>query len=275
MKRNVVVLLLMLGLALSARVNAGESVRIGGTGTGTLLVERLIDTYTKAHPDIQVTTILPPMGSNGGLRALDAGSIQIAIVTFASAYPETSAGSMQRNTVPWVRTPFVFTGKEITGGTPMTLKQVAGIYSGRVAQWPDGRAVRLVTRTERETDTRLLRAISTEMNESISLALKRLGMPFAENDLDNQQLLERTPGSFGAIAFGQLLLTNSPLKPAKLDGVVPSADNLLIGSYRLEKQLQLVTGKEPSTATRSFIEYLQSPAVMQAIRQYGFIPAKR
>ena len=182
---------------------------------------------------------------------------------------------MQRNTVPWVRTPFVFTGKEITGGTPMTLKQVAGIYSGRVAQWPDGRAVRLVTRTERETDTRLLRAISTEMNESISLALKRLGMPFAENDLDNQQLLERTPGSFGAIAFGQLLLTNSPLKPAKLDGVVPSADNLLIGSYRLEKQLQLVTGKEPSTATRSFIEYLQSPAVMQAIRQYGFIPAKR
>jgi phosphate transport system substrate-binding protein len=100
-------------------------------------------------------------------------------------------------------------------------------------------------------------------------------MPFAENDLDNQQLLERTAGSFGAIGLGQLLLSDSKLKPVSLDGILPSTDSLQNDTYRIEKPLYLVTNKASSPASLEFIQYLRSADVVKRIRRYGFIPLKQ
>ena len=254
---------------------AQEVVRVGGTGTGTLLIQRLIEPYAKAHPAVQVSAVMPPMGSNGALRALASGAIQIAVVSFPSVHPAKPEDAGTSNSVSWVRTPFVFTGREVGAETKLTLGQVADIYSGRAAQWPDGKQIRVITRTDRETDTRVLRGISPQMDEAVSLGLKRTGMPFAENDVDNQKLLERTPGSFGAIGLGQILLEQSPLKPASLDGVLPSPENLRSGAYRIEKPLNLVIAKTPSTATLDFVRYLQSPDALKIAGLYGFIPARR
>lgn len=254
---------------------AQEIVRVGGTGTGTLILQRLIESYSKLRPDVHVKAIIPPLGSNGGLRALGAGSIQVAIVTFPSAHPAESLDAQDHKNIPWVRTPFIFTGRDIARGTKLTLRQVADIYSGRVTQWGNGKPIRLITRTERESDTRILRAMSPEMDAAVMLSLKRTGMPFAETDVDSQHLLEKTPGSFGTIGLGQVLLSDSPLKPVGLDGVLPSAESLKSGAYRFEKPLYLVISKAPSAATLEFVQYLQSPDVIRMIGRYGFIPMKR
>jgi phosphate transport system substrate-binding protein len=235
----------------------------------------MIDSYSKVRPDVHAKAMVPPLGSNGGLRALAAGVIDIAVATIPSSFPTASENEATNKIIPWVRTPFIFTGRDIVSGTKLTLGQVADLYSGRVAQWPDGKPVRLVTRTERESDTRLLRAISREMNETMTKASNHTGMPFAENDIDNQQLLERVPGSFGAIGLGQALLSDSSLKPISLDGVLPTVENLKSGAYRMEKPLYLIVSKSPSAATLEFIQYLHSPDVLKAIGRYGFIPMPR
>lgn len=268
-------LLTLVGLALGGSAVAQEVIRVGGTGTGTLLMQRVLTSYAKLRPNVQATAIMPPLGSNGALRALAAGSIQLGIVSIPSAYPAKSPDAAATTEVPWVRTPFVFTGRDILGGTQLTIGQVAAMYSGRVVQWPGGAPIRLVTRTDRESDTRLLRAVSSEMDEALTQASKRLGMPFAENDFDNQDLLQRIPGSFGAIALGQLLLSGSPLKPVTLDGVAPSSESLRSGTYRLEKPLYLVVSKAPSAGTLELIKYLQSPEVMKMIAAYAFVPLQR
>lgn len=254
-----------------------ELIRVGGTGTGTLLIKHLSDSYSKLHPDVRLNPIMPPLGSNGSLRALAAGAVQIAIVTFPTVYPAPAKteDAEPNKVVPWVRTPLVFTGRDIANGTKLSLAQVADIYHGRFTQWPDGKLIRLITRTERESDTRILRAISQEMDAAVLASVGRIGMPFAENDLDNQQLLERTAGSFGAIGLGQLLLSDSTLKPISLDGLLPSVENLQDGSYRIEKPLYLVTNKTSSPASLEFIRYLQSPDVVKKIRRYGFIPMQQ
>ena len=268
-------ILTVVGFAFSGSVVAQEVIRVGGTGTGTLLIQRVLGSYSKLRPDVQATAIMPPMGSNGGLRALAAGIIQIAIVSIPRTYPENSQDAGAATDIPWVGTPLIFTGSDVVSGTKLTIDQVAAIYSGRVTQWPGGNPIRLVTRTDRETDTRILRAISPEMSAALTIASKRLGMPFAENDLDNQSLLQRTPGSFGAIALGQVLLSKGSLKPVTLDGVSPSSKNLRTGTYRLQKPLYLVVSKAPSAATLDLIKYLQSPDVMAMIGRYGFIPIQR
>ena len=268
-------LIIVFSLVLSESAVAEDIVQVGGTGTGTLLIQRVRESYVKLHPGVQVKTILPPMGSNGSLRALAASSIQIAIVTFPTLYPAKPEDAQDNNIIPWARTPLIFTGRDIVSGTKLTLGQVSDIYSGRLTQWPDGKPVRLISRSERESDTRILRAISPKMDEAVMASIGRVGMPFAENDLDNQQLLERTPGSFGAIGLGQLLLLGSPLKPVNLDGIISSVEEMQKGDYRIEKPLYLVTNKSPSQATMEFIRYLQSPEVVKMIRRFGFIPVPR
>ena len=268
-------LLTVLGLALSGSAVAQDVVRVGGTGTGTLLIQRVLPSYAKLRPNVHATAITPPLGSAGGLRALAAGSIQVAVLSIPSKSPAKSGDAGTTTEVPWVATPFVFTGRDVRAGTELTLGQVAAMYSGRVTQWPGGAPIRLVTRTDRETDTRILRSTSVEMDEALTLASKRLGMPFAENDLDNQDLLERTPGSFGGVALGQLLLSKSPLKPVILDGVAPSSESLRAGTYRIAKPLYLVVSNAPSAATLDFIKHLQSPEVMKMIVAYGFVPIQR
>jgi len=260
----------------SENVLAQEVIQVGGTGTGTLLIRHLSDSYSKLHPEVRVNAIMPPMGSNGSLRALAAGAIQIAIVTFPTVYPvpEKTEGAELNKVVPWVRTPLIFTGRDIGSTTRLSLVQVTDIYSGRLTQWPDSMPIRLITRTERESDTRILRAISLEMDAAVMASVGRIGMPFAENDLDNQQLLERTAGSFGAIGLGQLLLSDSTLKPVNLDGILPSTDTLQNDAYRIEKPLYLVTNKASSPASLEFIKYLKSADVVKRIRRYGFIPLK-
>ena len=268
-------LIAAVGLTAVEGALAQEVVRIGGTGTGTLLIQRLIEPYAKAHPAVQVIAITPPMGSNGALRALAAGAIQIAVVSFPSVHPAKPEDAGTNNSVSWVKTPFVFTGREVVAETKLTLGQVADIYSGRASRWPDGKQIRVITRTDRESDTRVLRGISPQMDEAVSLGLKRTGMPFAENDIDNQKLLERTPGSFGAIGLGQILLEQSALKPASLDGVLPSPESLRSGTYRIEKPLYLVLAKTSSAAALDFVRYLQSPDAIKIVGLYGFIPTRR
>ena len=265
-------LISVLGFTANSTVAAQDTINIGGTGTGTLLIQHLVESYAKLHPNIEIKPIMPPMGSNGGLRALAAGAIQIAVVTFPATYPAKPDTSSANIETPWVKTPFVFTGRDVTNETKLSLAQVASYYSGRTNQWPDGKPVRLITRTERESDTRILRAISPDMDAAVVTALKRTGMPFAENDFDNQELLEKAPGSLGTIALGQILLTKSPLKPAILDGVTPSKESLQIGTYHHEKPLYLITSKTPSAATLDFIKYLKSPDVMKLVSKFEFIP---
>jgi len=272
MARGLLLVLLITGLVPSGNALAQETIRIGGTGIGTLLIQRILAASPKARPDVQAMAVMPPLGSNGGLRALAAGTIQIAIVSIASTYPETAINSDKFVSFRWVRTPFVFTGGGIAGGLKLSRSQIADIYAGRMAHWPGGEQIRLVTRTDRESDTRLLRAISPAIDAGVTLAHKRIGMPFAENDLDNQDLLERTPGSFGTIGLGQLLLTGSPLKPAILDGIAPTPANLQAGSYRLEKPLYLVVAKSSTATTEEFAQYLRSPAVLKMIERFGFVP---
>jgi len=268
-------LLTLVSLSLAGNGAAQEVIRVGGTGTGTLLIQTLIPAYVKLRPNVQVNAINPPLGSNGALRALGAGAIQVAIVSIPSSFPPEPKDAGTTMNIPWTRTPFIFTGRDVVAGTKMTISQVAGIYSGSVTQWPGGVPIRLVARTDRESDTRIMRAVSAEMNAALTKASKRLGMPFAENDYNNQSLLEKTAGSFGGVALGQLRLSNSPLNPVTLDGIAPSAQNLLARQYPIEKPLYLIVSKASSTTTLDFVKYLQSPEVMKILGRYEFISKQR
>jgi phosphate transport system substrate-binding protein len=256
-------------------LHAQPPVRVGGTGAGTVLLGRVLEDYRRAHPGASFQLMTPPMGSAGSLRALAGGALELAVVSFPPGQQVPGVATWTSKVVPWVTTPLVFTGRDLPVGAHMTLHQVADVYAGRVTRWPDGRQVRLITRTELETDTKLLRALSPLMDNAIGTALQRLGQPVAENDIDNQRMLERTPGSFGSIALGQIRLTQSTLAPVVLDGAEPTTGHLKSGRYTLSKALYLVIPKEAKPEVLDLVKYLQSSVVLEELERNGFVGLPR
>ncbi len=247
-----------------------EIIRMGGTGSAMPLMQKLADEYTKTHPSVQFEIIYPPLGSGGGLRALAAGRLDIAI---SSKLPPVQDQDKFSQPVYWVTTPFVLARRDVNRGGGLSLDQLTDIYSLKTTHWPDGKPIRLIMRAASETDSILLRSLSARMDAAINQTLQRKMMPVAEDDLDNLNLLESTPGSLGAASLGLLRITGSVIKPVVYNGIQPNVDALISGRYTLSKTLILIAAKQSNEATLAFVQYLQRPQLYRMLREWGYIPA--
>lgn len=262
-------------LGLAGGVQAQVEIKVGGNGSGTAVIDRLAALYRSKNPKVSVRAIKPPMGSKGSIRALDAGTIDLAVISVATGQDVGKVFPRPDPVMPWVSTPLVFTGRDIVAGTALTLEQVADVYAGKTLEWPDGRQIRLITRHKSDVDTQILQGSNKVLEQAVNLAQARLGSAYAEDDLQNQLLLESTPGAFGAISLGQMMLTGALLKPVILDGVEPSAGALRSGKYPLEKRLYLALPHQLSPEARAFVQFLQSPSTLRMLEQHGFVALAR
>ena len=236
-----------IALAPQARAGAQKQLVIGGTGTALGGMQLLAKAFSEDHPDVRVV-VLPSLGSGGGLKALIAGKIDLAL----SARPLKDAESAQGlAATPYARTPIVFATQRKTPVDNVDLTELPGIYSGVTTTWPDGTPLRLILRPEEESDTKLLRSLSKEMDAAVSAALSRTELLVAINDQDNASALEKVPGSLGLTTLAQILSESRNLKPLTYDGRIASLDGLRSGEYPYFKELYLVVGKNPSDTVKT------------------------
>lgn len=247
---------------------AQDEVRVGGSGAGSVVMQYMVEQYAKRLPTPSARVVMPPLGTAGGLAALDAGLIQVAVLGRAPLPGE----AIDSTTTAWARTPFVLVGRDVPAGTNLSSHDVSAILLGKTTHWPNGQVIRLVLRPLLNPDTPNLRAMGIDIDASLTLAQQRVGIPFSTNDVDNQQLLERTAGAFGTMALGHLRMVSHTLKPLSFNGVEPSVSNLLKGRYVHQKAFYLTVSTKPSTATLRFVAYLQSPQAWAILSPLGFAP---
>jgi phosphate transport system substrate-binding protein len=256
-------------LALLGSVVSAEVINISGVGLSAPLMQRLADAYRKQQPGDTVTILLPPLGSTGALRALRNGRLDIAI-SGRQPSPDETAGVGK--TIELARTAFGFATSSGVRNAGITAKDLADIYAGRLLRWDDDQPIRLIMRPERESDTILVRRISTEVDEAMTLAAKRKGLVVAENDLDTIKLLETVPGSFGPTTTGLATMQGSQVKFIAINGTLPSAKALAGGKYPLFKPLYAVMAAHPSQAAERFFAFTQSPAAREIMSAADFVP---
>lgn len=246
---------------------ADEAVLVGGTGSGSLLIQKLSDRYQKARPGTKIRVITPTLGSNGSLRALAAGRIDIAV---SGRPPKPEEGDFA--VIEYARTPLVFASREAKQAQGFKLAEVIDIYAGKRQHWADGSPIRLVLRNPFESDTQILRQLNPELKDAVDSALHRRAGPFGESDLDTVELIHTLPGAFGPSSLGLLSMLGHTLTVMPLDGIPPSIDALANGSYPLSKPFFLVTRKHPTPPAANFIGFLQSAEARHYLRQSGFLP---
>jgi len=246
-----------LGLVLSGQTQADTTrIRIGGTGSALGTMQILGRAFTIQNPDIQVT-VLPSLGTSGAIKAVPKGAIDIGLASRPLSDGEAKAGIVA---MEYARTPLVFAVSLRTQVTAITLSQVAEIYAGTLASWPDGSRIRPVLRQPGDDSTRQLRQMSDAIDQALSMADQRPGMPFATTDQETADKIESIPGAIGMTTLGMIQSEGRPLRALALDGIEASADNGATGRYAHVKRMFHVIRMAPSAEVKRFIAFVHSAA---------------
>ena len=256
--------LLLCGVLLSGTAfHAGaQALRIGGTGSALGTVRLLADAFAKQNPTLSGFTVVPNLGSSGGLRALKAGAIDIALIS-RPLKPEEAAGLVG---FEYGRSPFVFVTSK-TSVKNITPSAVADFLSGHVMSWPDGQSVRFVLRPDSDADNVYLASFSPDIAAALKIAHKRPGMVMAASDQDAADEAENLPGSLAVNTLALILSERRKLNVIAFNGVAPSVKALADGVYPYFKPMLMVTRGAPTGAAQRFIEFAGSPrgrAILEA-----------
>jgi phosphate transport system substrate-binding protein len=254
----------LLGLCSAAGVQA-EEIRIGGTGAALGTMRLLADAYAKNHPDTRIT-VLPSMGSSGGVKAVLAGAIQLGLSSRLLTEAEVKGGGVE---LEYGRTPFVLATSATNRTVGLTSQELVDIYAGKNEHWADGSKIRLVLRPISDADSELIKSMSPAMREAKSAAEQRKGVSFSVTDQDTADNIERIPGALGPSTLALILSEKRQLKALTLNGIVPSAKSIADGSYSLQRQLLLVTGPTTLPAAQEFIAFVRSGAGRAILMQNG------
>ena len=248
-----IALALLLGYSGGA---AAEEFKLGGSGAALGTMQRLAEEFTAGNPDIRITSV-PSLGSGGGIKAVVAGAIGLAVTSRPLNEGERKLGAVE---MEYARTPFVFAVSTQSKVTAMTSGELADIYAGRRVTWADGSPVRIVLRPASDVDTEMVRNISPEIRSGLAAAEARPGVRFSVNDQDAANDLERIPGAIGPSSLALIVSEKRALRALKLDGGEPTPGNAASGAYPYYKRLFLVTGAKRSAAVERFVAFVRSPA---------------
>jgi phosphate transport system substrate-binding protein len=258
------VLCVAVALMAGAAVQAQE-IKIGGTGAALATMQLLAQAFAKTQPDANIT-VLPSMGSGGGIKAVLAGAIQIGVSSRALSEAESKAGAMA---IEYGRTPFVFATAAASKVAGITTQNLVDFYAGKVDEWPDGTKLRLVLRPIGDSDSETIKAMSLAMRDAMSAAEQRKGMVFTVTDQETAGAIEKVSGALGPSTLALLISEKRALKALALDGVVPSVQTIANGSYPLAKQLLIVTGPKTPPVGQAFVAFVQSTAGRAILQQTG------
>ncbi len=255
-------------LAVPAAAEEAVTLRVGGTGASLGLLRALGEEFSRRQPDVRVV-VEPNLGSRGAIAAVAAKALDLGVSSRALGPEDLAKGLRQRE---FARTAFVVAVHRDVPVQGLTLSQLAAIYSGATASWPDGTPVRIVLRPERDFDTGALRAMSPELDRAVLAAQARPGLPVAVTDQESAQRLERVPGSIGTSSLAVLTGERRSLRALAIEGVAPTLQALDSGAYRFSRPLYLVSAAAPPAAAQAFEAFLATSAAGEVLLRNGAVP---
>lgn len=251
-------------LAVTGPLTAQERVVIGGAGAHVPVMLALAEAYQARHPSQHIEVIGKPLGSTGGIRAVQAGVATIGL-TSRPLHADEQRGLVYR---AYGRTPLVVGMHPDVPVDSLTDAQFCDIFAGRTTSWkdvggPDARIV-ILTRNEDGTKETFREQVACfrhlkETPEAIAMT-----KPTAMSDA-----LSRRPWTIGLTDLAALINAEWRFKALAISGVVPSVEALRNGQYPLSKTFGVVTAGEPRGSARQFLEFVVGPEGERVMSRHG------
>ncbi|MCC6489966.1 MAG: phosphate ABC transporter substrate-binding protein [Candidatus Hydrogenedentes bacterium] len=151
----------------------------------------------------------------------------------------------------------------------LTTEQLQGLFSGKIQNWSevggeDG-PVRPITREE-GSGTR-------ESFVHLVMGKERISRRSLTQE-SNGAVKELVKGDSAAIGYMSLGLVGPELRMVRIDGVEPTAGNVIAGTYKLARPFLFVTKGTPDVDAQQFFDYVLSDEGQQTLESEGLVRAQ-
>ena len=259
-----IAILISLFATISGNALADE-IKIGGTGNALGTMRLMGAAFSNKHPNMKVA-VLGSIGSSGAIKAVPKGVVDIGVASRPLTAEELATGVVATE---YSRSLTVLAVANKMKVVAITSAQIADIYTGKLAKWPDGTPVRPVLRQPGDDNTKQFKGLSAEIEKALLAAEQRDGLAYAVIDQEAADKIENIPGAIGTSTLALINSEGRALRALKLDGVEPTEKNGASGAYPLIKHFFFITQKAPSSAVQQFIAFVNSPAGQEVLTKNG------
>lgn len=241
-----------------------EGVIVAGTGAGLSPLKMLARAYAEQTDDPKERVFIPvSIGTGGGLRALAAGAIDLAITARPLEQKEREKG-FEEHRLATSRVVFVTRREELERLDRATL---LAIYRGEQRVWSDGRPITPLFRERGDSSLKLLRSHDPELGEALMPPERdtRRGLVLHTDQQMRDALLE-IDGAIGWLHVGMIRTETLPLHPLE---VLIEEDRLL----EIELPIYLVEAKdkgERREAIERFLRFATSEQARHMLEGHGY-----
>ena len=183
----------------AATLAFAETVRVGGTGMALAAMQQAGASLSAAEPDIGIT-VLPSLGTSGGIKALAQGAIDLAVIGRPLKADETGKGAVAAGCMT---TALLFASSH-PSPHGVAMAEVPSFFADERPRWRDGKPLKVILRSRAGSENGYLTAAIPGMAAALEAAYKRPDIPVATTDQENVEQALRIANSFAITTLLQL-----------------------------------------------------------------------
>ncbi|MCD6426819.1 MAG: PstS family phosphate ABC transporter substrate-binding protein [Caldisericaceae bacterium] len=268
---SVALIFMMAGCGGNRGENSEKSIVLNGSTTVFPIAQRAAEEFMNLHSDVNVS--VRGTGSGNGIAALINGTCDIADASRPMKDEEIKKA--KENGVNPVSTVIAKDAIAIIVNKDnpiksITKEQLKEIYTGQITNWKElGGADMKIVPVTRDSSSGTFEIFEEKIlgkgTEMISSAVVQ------GSNQAVKTTVSKTPGAVGYIGLGYV---DSTVKTVAFDGVLPSKESVLNGTYEISRPLFMYTDGVPKGVVKEFIDFVMSPEGQKIVEEVGYIAVK-
>jgi len=272
--------IILFSMALSSCGRGKKAIQIKGSDTMVNLGQAWAEAFMQKNPSIAIA--ITGGGSGTGIAALIEGTTDITQAS-RNMEPKEIALAEKRgvhpNEIHVANDGITIVVHPSNSVSKLTLKQLSGIYTGKIKNWKElgGVDQKIVTLSrERNSGTHVF-----FLEHVIKLGNPKSSNEFAPSALmmpSSQAIIEEVsanPQAIGYVGLGYLTAKEKALAIARDNNspyVQPSIQSVTSKQYPISRSLLFYTNGEPNAKIKPFIDFVLSKAGQAIVLKMDFIP---
>lgn len=244
-------------------VKLSGTISLAGSTSMEKMCEALSESFMEKYPDITVT--VEYTGSGAGLEALAAGSTDIGDASRHLKDSEKEAGAVE-NVVALDGIAVIV--DKANAVTDLTTEQLTQIYTGALTNWKElGGADEAIVVIGREAGSGTRDAFEELMKVKDTCT-------YAQELDSTGGVLAKVQATPGAIGYVSLDVVNDSVTAVALNGVQATEENILAGTYALQRPFVMATMGEISgqnELVQEWFQFISSDEGKEIIKKIGLI----
>jgi len=229
------------------------------------MITAIGERFRTVRPDIRVEVACG--GSERGIRDVREGTAEIGMATRALKADEKDLYGF-----PIARDGLSVITHKNNPVRSLSPEQISGIFSGKIVSWRqvggNDAPITVILKEKGKVATEFL-------VKHFDLAGKIQGKVVPGDNPETANAVLSDPNAIGYLSSGEAerrAAAGEAIRTIPLEGVMPTARNIITGNYPLTRPLTLITRELPKGPTKEFVNYCLSSKVVDLIERFDFVP---